>query len=85
MTRQNITFAELAARSLDDAPPDIEVVDRVLATISASLPPVVSDRPLMWLAALSSAAALVVAPGLYGELLSDPLGTWLSSLTVVLQ
>jgi hypothetical protein len=82
--KRRMQFEQLVAASRGEAPPRAEVVDRVLASIEA-VPVVISDRPLQWMAGLSAAAALLVVPSLLSESFFDPMGIWLSSLTVVMQ
>jgi hypothetical protein len=82
--KQRTQFEQLVAASRGEARPRAEVVDRVLASIEA-MPVVISDRPLQWMSGLSAAAALLVVPSLLSESFFDPMGIWLSSLTVVMQ
>lgn len=78
------SFQELISASRAEASPRLDVADRVVASISAT-PVIASDRPLQWMAGLSVAAALMVLPSLLAESFYDPMGYWLSSLTVVMQ
>lgn len=78
------SFRELLSASNAEVAPRLDVADRVVASISRA-PVDAADRPLQWMAGLSVAAALLVMPSLMAESLYDPLGYWLSSLTVVMQ
>lgn len=82
--KEHTQFERLIAESRREVPPPVEVVDRVLASIAAT-PVVAVDRPLQWMAGLSAAAALLFVPSLLSESFYDPMGYWLSSLTVVMQ
>jgi hypothetical protein len=84
--KQRTQFEKLVAASRGEPWPHAEVVNRVLTSISAT-PDVIADRPLQWMAGLSAAAALVVAiqTGVLSSMYGDPLGYWLSTLTVVMQ
>ncbi|MHC4115935.1 MAG: hypothetical protein ACYSWO_00360 [Planctomycetota bacterium] len=56
-------FEELAARARSESPPVVDVAGRVIAILAAERERVdrASDRPLMWLAAFSSAVAVPAA------------------------
>ena len=56
-------FETLAARASGETPPSVDVSDSVLDILSSrqSQPVFVSDRPLMWVAALSSILAIPAA------------------------
>jgi hypothetical protein len=56
-------FQSLVSRARNEAPPHVDVAGRVIAILSAGQvrPEPVSDRPLMWLAAISSAVAVPAA------------------------
>jgi len=54
-------FESLAALARSDTPPDVDIADRVLAVLTPGQPLPISERPLMWLAALSSTVAVPVA------------------------
>ncbi len=53
-------FGTLAARASSETPPSVDVSDSVLDILSSrqGRPVFVSDRPLMWMAALSSILAI---------------------------
>ena len=51
-------FEALARRARSESPPCVDVAGRVMAILSSER---VSDRPLIWLAAVSSAVAVPVA------------------------
>ena len=67
----------LAARARAEIPPQIDVTQRVLSILSAGQvrPAIVSERPLMWLAAFASASAVsaVVFAVIAEYLWTDPL------------
>ncbi|KPL22877.1 MAG: hypothetical protein AMJ75_07170 [Phycisphaerae bacterium SM1_79] len=52
----------LIARARDESPPRVDVAGRVIATLAAERDRLerLSDRPLMWLAAFSSAVAVPI-------------------------
>jgi len=56
-------FEKLVARARDEAAPSVDVAGRVIAILTAEQDRLdrVSERPLMWLAAFSSAAATAAA------------------------
>jgi hypothetical protein len=56
-------FESLVSQARNEAPPQVDVAGRVIAILSAGpvRPESVSDRPLMWLAAISSAVAVPAA------------------------
>jgi hypothetical protein len=52
----------LAARAYDETPPRVNVADRVIAILTAEkYPQSVAEKPLMWMAAISSVAAVIAA------------------------
>lgn len=53
-------FQWLVNQARSEAPPSVDVASRVIAILSAgqTRPVPVSERPLMWLAAISSAVAV---------------------------
>lgn len=53
-------FQALITRARSEEPPSVDVAGRVIATLTAERDRLerISDRPLMWLAALSSAVAV---------------------------
>ena len=55
-------FNALVARASEDKPPQVNVADRVIATLTAKNQRLnwIWDRPLMWIAGLSSAVAVPV-------------------------
>ena len=55
-------FEELIARARSEAPPRVDVAGRVIAILSAERDRMerMTERPLMWLAAASSAVAVPV-------------------------
>jgi hypothetical protein len=55
-------FQELTKRARSEAPPSVDVAGRVIAVLAAEGNRLdrISDRPLMWLAAFSSAVAVPV-------------------------
>ncbi len=55
-------FEELIARARSEAPPRVDVAGRVIAILSAERDRMerITERPLMWLAAASSAVAVPV-------------------------
>jgi hypothetical protein len=55
-------FEELIARARSEAPPRVDVAGRVIAILSAEQNRMerMTERPLMWLAAVSSAVAVPV-------------------------
>lgn len=55
-------FQELTTRARSEAPPSVDVAGRVIAVLAAEHDQLehISDRPLMWLAAFSSAVAVPV-------------------------
>jgi hypothetical protein len=65
-------FEALIMRARGETFPSVDVADRVIAILAAEHGRIdeVSDRPLMWLAALSSAVAvpvLLIAISVYNE------------------
>ena len=56
-------FQWLVNQARNEAPPSVDVAGRVIAILSAgrARPEPVSERPLMWLAAISSAVAVPTA------------------------
>ena len=65
-------FEELAMRARGETSPSVDVADRVIAILTAEHGRIdeISEKPLMWLAALSSAVAipiLIIAISVYNE------------------
>jgi hypothetical protein len=60
--RDEKKFQALIARARSESPPSVDVAGKVIALLAAGRDrrQSVSDRPLMWLAAFSSAAAVPV-------------------------
>ncbi len=56
-------FESLVRRARSETPPRVDVAGRVIAILSAgqARPEPVSDKPLLWLAAVSSAVAVPAA------------------------
>jgi hypothetical protein len=56
-------FESLVKQARSEAPPSVDVAGRVIAILSAgqARPEPVSDKPLLWLAAVSSAVAVPAA------------------------
>ncbi len=61
--RNRSRFEALTARARNESPPAVDVAGRVIAILAAERERVdrASDRPLMWLAAFSSAVAVPTA------------------------
>ena len=82
-------FEMFITRALGETPPQIDVADSVLETLAArrGRSVFVSDRPLIWLAALSSAVAIpavVLATVIYNASAS-PLTELVESISWVMQ
>ena len=61
--RNEKKFQALIARARSESPPSVDVAGRVIAILAAERDRIehASDRPLMWLAAFSSAVAVPAA------------------------
>ena len=82
-------FEMFITRALGEDPPRVDVADSVLETLAArhGRSVFVSDRPLIWLAALSSAVAIpavVLATVIYNAAAS-PLTELVESISWVIQ
>ncbi len=85
----NSKFDALIARARGEQPPRVDVADRVIGILSgqdARFEPA-WDRPLMWVAALSSAVAIpaVVAAVLVYQVWTDPLFELTKAISWVMQ
>ena len=62
MKNQNL-FQNLAARARSETPPGVDVAGRVISILTAEQDRLdrISERPLVWLAVFSSAAAIPAA------------------------
>ena len=60
MMKNKIFFNTLLARASEEQSPDVNVADKVIAALTAKDQRLnwILDRPLMWIAALSSAIAV---------------------------
>ena len=82
-------FKMFISQARQEIPPGVDVSDSVLARLTSrrGRPVFVSDKPLMWLAALSSAVAVpavVLAALLYNASVS-PLAELVESISWVMQ
>jgi hypothetical protein len=82
-------FEALVALARSETPPGVDVAERVLATLAPgpSQPLSISERPLMWLAVLSSTIAVPVAVSaiVIYYAWADPLKELTQSISWVLQ
>jgi hypothetical protein len=89
MTNTEEQFKALAARARGESPPPVDVTDRVMAILadSRSRPVYASEKPWMWLAALSSAVAVPVGllTFLVYDFSSDPLAELAQAISWVMQ
>ena len=74
----------LAALARREAPPDIDVVPRVLRALRTHADPA-TDRPLAWIAALAGAGAMAAAISSFTllEAMADPLAPLFQIGTVI--
>ena len=82
-------FEMLVSQARGESPPQVDVTDSVLATLAArgGQPVYLSDRPLMWLAGVCSAAAVsavVLATVMY-HASTGPLAELVESISWVMQ
>ena len=87
MTGKRCSFETLVRQARSESLPPIDVADRVVRSLAASVQPRAVDWPLWWATGLSvtAAAVVLIVATQQGVWFDDPLANWLRPLVLVMQ